>query len=160
MAKKTLETNLLAAHINALEKTLAAVEVQIAAVKTVLKLTQGDASGAVDDEEFEEEEVKPKKTAKKKAVEEEEDENAEDEENDDEEASDEDAESDDEEAEEEKPAPKKGKVSKKQLVIQALQAYSTKHSRAKALKVLGKFGVKSVHDLEPEHYADILEILE
>jgi hypothetical protein len=171
MAKKDLSTDLLAAHMNALEKTLSAVEVQVASVKTLLKLTgSGKASKATEDEveeteADEEPEEKPARKKRKKA-EPEADEESEDE-SDDEESEDEsddeesEDESDDEESEDEsddEESEDEGKPNKA-AVIQALKDYSQKHNRAKALKVLGKFDVKSVHDLKPKQYGALIKAL-
>lgn len=44
-------------------------------------------------------------------------------------------------------------------VIDSFKAYAAKHSREKAAKVLGKFKVKSVKDLDESVYSDVLEAL-
>lgn len=44
-------------------------------------------------------------------------------------------------------------------VIKAFQAYAKRHSREKAGAALKKFGVKSVHDLKAEQYADVMEYI-
>lgn len=178
MAKKSLEQNLLAAHMNALNQTLSAVETQVASVKTLLKMSK--ASAVTSDESEDEEEIedeKPakskKKAAKKKPakVEDEEededesdDEESEDEETDEDESEDDDGdedESDDEETDEdegddEDEEPKK--ISKAQ-VVKAFKDYAERHNRAKALKVLAKFNVKSIHDLKTKQYPDVVALL-
>lgn len=45
-------------------------------------------------------------------------------------------------------------------VIEKLKDYATTHTREKAAKVLAKFKVKSVRDLKPEQFAQVLEALE
>lgn len=161
MSAKLLKT-LTASHLNALNATVQSLETQVAALKTVLKGVPND-----DTEESEEvEESAPKKRGrpkKEKAVEEEEDEDFSDVEPTEEEDESDDGESEDDdfEEQEEKPAPKKSSKGPTLAdVIKALQVYSTEHSRKDAMKKLGKFKVKSVHDLNPKHFGDLIESLE
>lgn len=44
-------------------------------------------------------------------------------------------------------------------MILAFKAYAGKHTREKAGKILTKYGVKSVRDLKPEQYSEVLAIL-
>lgn len=44
-------------------------------------------------------------------------------------------------------------------VIGAFQKYAKKHSREKAAKVLAKFKVKSVRDLKPANFSQVLGLL-
>ena len=157
MSKKTtaLTQDLMTAHLNALNSTLSAVEIQVAAVKTVLKTL--NASGANTSEEFSEDFTdaaaedesfaKAKKpTAKKAAAAPTEDED----ESEDEETM--------EEEEDEVPPAKKSatKAPTVDTVIKALQTYSANHGRPKAMKVLAKFNVQSVHTLKPTQYAAVI----
>ncbi len=64
-----------------------------------------------------------------------------------------------EEAEEAPPPAKKAKkIDLNKDLIPALQAYSKKHSREKAGKILAKFKVKSVLDLKESDYAEALRL--
>ena len=45
-------------------------------------------------------------------------------------------------------------------VVAAFQSYSAKYSREEAGKILRKFKVKSVKDLKPEQYKDVLKAAE
>jgi hypothetical protein len=173
MSAKLLK-NLTAAHLNALNSTVASLETQVAALKTVMKELGNSSSKAqvVEEEESEEDEApkskkKPAKKAKKEEIEDEDEEEF-DESDDEEESSDEDDEEessdedDEEESEEDdEPKSKKGnsKGPTKGTVIKALQAYAAENTKAKALKMLAKFKVKSVHDLKPAQYADLIELL-
>lgn len=74
-------------------------------------------------------------------------------------------ESESEEDAEDEEEPKKGKAAKseagagasKKDVVKALQAYSKKFSRDKALAILKSFNVKSVDDLDEADYAKVIK---
>lgn len=68
---------------------------------------------------------------------------------------------------EDEPTPKaaKGKTAapaqktyKKEDVIKALQAYQKKFGRDKAMGILKKFHVKSVNDIDPKRYGQVIQI--
>lgn len=65
------------------------------------------------------------------------------------------------EVEEEKPAAKKGKAKEISLddVRAALKTYAAKNSRDKAIAVLKKFKVKSILDLDPAQYGEVMKVL-
>ncbi len=160
MSVKLLQ-DLTAAHLNAIVSSIHSLELQIAALKTVVKELPKTAAPVADAEEDEAPAKKtkapaPAPTVKAKAK-------VEEDFGDDEDTETETEEQDEEEQdEEEAPAPKaKPKTTglSKAAVITALQAYSAEHGRNKAMKVLGKFGVKSVHDLSQKQYSDILTVL-
>lgn len=171
-----LSKDLLAAHMNALNKTLESVEIQVAAVKTVLKLAKVGKTADADEEEEDQDEALPAKKTKKgkKAAQEEEDEDddsdSDDDDSSDEEDSDsdedagddseEDEEGDDDEDDDAPPAGKKGSAVKKPQVIKALQAFAKANDRKAALKLLKKVGVSSIHDLDPKKYPKLMELLD
>lgn len=54
------------------------------------------------------------------------------------------------------PAPK---LSLEKDVIPAFQSFAKRHSREKASNILGSLGVRSVRDLKPEQYAQVIGML-
>lgn len=164
MAKKDLTLTLLAAHTAALEKTMQAVEVQVASTKTALKLlNEYIAETAVtpnedDDNEVDAEEKpakkKPAKPAKKK-VEKDEDEETDEDESESEDEEESDSEDEDEESEDEEES-----ELDREDVVAALQAYAAKHDKAKAIKIMKKItGVENTHKVAPKHYAALIKAL-
>lgn len=178
--KKSLSTELLAAHVNALEKTMQAVEVQVAAVKTTLKALTVLGSKAEEVEEEDEETTKPakgKKGGKKsKPVVEEDDEEEDDEEeeledDDTEESEDDDSDSDedddsgddeedeegDDEEDEDEHAEGRAKV---RTALQKFAAANGKQGRSKASAILKKAGgTESVHTLKPAKFKAVIAAL-
>lgn len=65
-------------------------------------------------------------------------------------------EDEDEEEADEAPAPKAAKANTIDTVREALRAYAKKNGRDKALGVLKKFGVKSVQELKPKQFSDLI----
>jgi len=168
-----LQKTLFTAHVNSLEKTLGALEVQVTYLKAALKeLKGGKAEDDDTDADEDEAEETPKKTKKKsKKASDEDDADGDDDgdaDSDDEEenADDEDEESDEDSGDDENEddGPKKGKgkkdaLSEKQIakLTKAFQAYAKEHDRKKALKVLKSFGVSAIRDLSPDDYEAALE---
>jgi hypothetical protein len=130
-----LLSELTAAHLNALNSTMGSVETQLAALKTVIA---GLKSTPTDD-------VAPTAKASKKAKAAAADE-VEDTDLGDDEISDDGADAEPEHT--------------KKDVIKALQDYAAENDRPAAMKVLKKFGVKSVHDLDVSKYGKIIAALE
>lgn len=169
MSAKLLKT-LVASHMNGIDRTLGALEVQVTSLKHVLKSIKGETDDAVEEDEDEPAPAKKGKKGKKVVDEDEEDETDEDEEESDDEgeededeeesdeSEDEEDESDDED-EEESSGKSKGAI-KKQTVVKALQAYAKATSRKKALAMLKKMGTGNVHQLDPSKYKKLLALLE
>lgn len=44
-------------------------------------------------------------------------------------------------------------------LVKAAQAYSKKHGRENAAKIVAKFGVKSIREIKPENFAKVLNAL-
>lgn len=153
----------LRAHADAFEKGITLAGAKEKPMKTVSRNTADeieDDDAPVAKATKAKAEKAPAKKAKAKAEEEEEFDlgEDEDEEEDDVEADDEEEEDEEESEDEEEEEDEDGEVSLSDVQT-ALKKYAAKNTRAKAEKVLAKFGVKSVNDLKPKFFEKALAAL-
>lgn len=165
-----LAKDLLVSHMNALERTMGALEVQTTVLKRLIKEAKGASEetesdiGEDDADDIDEAPATTKGKKKKpaKAAKQEDDEDAEEDQDDeDSEDADEEDESDaededEEEQDDEDESAKKGKGKKGRVISdaelsKAFTAYAKENGKDAALAILKKkFGVKSIYKLTPE----------
>jgi hypothetical protein len=152
--QKSLVENLTAAHLNALNKTVEAVEVQLTALKHTLASMGGEPAEAEEDED--EEQAAPASKKRKKATLAEELEAAKEDEEAEEAEEDKDEDEDEEDEDEED-----GDAPTLADVNAALKKYAATNPKGRkgALKKLHSMGVKSTKELSPKQYAKMIALV-